>query len=138
MYITVWISVRHSNRRLKHVKEEKLADRRGGWTAWLREVELSTSQADRFEKVYVELDGKFPTSGSMVLGHLYEIALMPPEYRDQPHSIPSSGVVKTVEEMTVRELREVKAELKRQRERAEKAEADYETVRDTLESIAGS
>lgn len=37
--------------------------------------------------------------------------------------------------MTVKELREVKAALKAEREAREKAEADYETVRDTLESM---
>jgi chromosome segregation ATPase len=40
--------------------------------------------------------------------------------------------------MTVRELREVKRQLAEERQRADKAEADYETVRDTLESITAS
>ncbi|MBU8597304.1 DUF3102 domain-containing protein [Alkalihalobacillus clausii] len=79
-------------RRLKHVRKEKLAEGRGGWTEWLRLVEMSTSQADRFMKVYDELgDGKFPTSGSIALGKFYEIATLPPEHRDQPHTVPSTG-----------------------------------------------
>lgn len=129
-------------RRLKYVKEQKLAEGHGGWTAWLREIEMSTSQADRFIKVYVELnDGKFPTSGSIALGKLYEIATLPPEERDRPHRIPSTGAVKTVDEMTVRELREVKKALKereqalREAEEARKrAESEASALRDRLEA----
>jgi hypothetical protein len=102
---------------LKHVHDKKLAESRGGWTAWLREIGMSTSQADRFIKVYDRLGGgKFPTSGSMALGVLYEIATLPEEAREQAHTIPSTGEVKTVDEMTVRELREVKKALKEAQE----------------------
>ncbi|GAC44069.1 DUF3102 domain-containing protein [Paenibacillus popilliae] len=34
-------------RRLKHVREKKLAERHGGWTSWLRKVEIEESQARR-------------------------------------------------------------------------------------------
>lgn len=101
-------------RRLEKVRREKLAETRGGWTAWLREIEMSTSQADRFIKVFREYDGgKLPHVGNIGFRALYEIATMPADQRDQPHTIPSTGETKTVDEMTVRELREVKAELKR-------------------------
>lgn len=114
-------------RRLVKVRKEKLADSHGGWTDWLRTIEMSTSQADRFMKVTAELSGgKFPTSGSIALGVMYEIATMPEESRTETHTIPSTGVEKTVDAMTVRELREVKAELKKTQEERERAESDRE------------
>lgn len=65
---------------------------------------MSTSQADRFIKVVNELgEGSFPTSGSLALGVLYEIATLPADDREQPHTVPSTGETKTVDEMTVRE-----------------------------------
>ncbi|AYK07715.1 DUF3102 domain-containing protein [Brevibacillus laterosporus] len=133
-------------RRIKKVHNERLAERHGGWTAWLREIEMSTSQADRFMRVYEELaDGKFPTSGSIALGKLYEIATLPPEDRERPHTIPSTGAIKSVDEMTVRELREVKRALKAERESRELAERQRDealesaqALRDTIESISAS
>ncbi|MBY0597359.1 DUF3102 domain-containing protein [Bacillus bingmayongensis] len=104
-------------RRLKHVKEKKIAEKRGGWTEWILEVGLSTSQADRFIKVVSELEnGKLPTSGSISLGKLYEIALLPVEEREKPQVIPSTGEEKKPEDMTVRELREVKKVLRQAEE----------------------
>src|SRR5690625_7773623 len=82
-------------RRLKHVKENDLAH--GEYTPWLRSIGISTSQADRFIKVVDELEGKFPTSGSIGLSTLYEIATLPPDQRDVPHELPS-GETKKPEE----------------------------------------
>lgn len=110
-------------RRLKHVKERKLAEKHGGWTEWLRNIDMSTSQADRFIKVVDELgDEKFPTSGSITLGKLYEIATLPPEERKKTHIIPSTGKIKTVDEMTVKELREVKKALRTMEKEKEEVE----------------
>ncbi|WP_071880168.1 DUF3102 domain-containing protein [Geobacillus vulcani] len=116
-------------RRLKHVKEKKLAEKRGGWTAWLREIQMSTSQADRFIKVAKEFDeGKLPHVGNIRFRALYEIATMPETERFKPHTILSTGETKTVDEMTVRELREVKKALKEERERRERAEREAEEL----------
>ena len=140
-------------RRLKHVKELKMADSHGGWTNWLRDVDVEPSQARRFIAVVDEIGDDYRgTYHALGLRALYEIATLPPEERERPHTIPSSGVVKTVDEMTVRELREVKAALKAEKQareqaeqlaeqerlRAEKAEADYEVVRETIESLTES
>lgn len=141
-------------RRLKSVRdakadsgkadERKLAQQReeaGGWIRWLEEhVDFDRSQAHRFITVFEEL-GDVGTYQRFGLRALYEIATLPPEERTRGHTL-KSGETKTPDEMTVRELREVKAALKAEREareqaeaRAQKAESDYETVRDTLESI---
>lgn len=81
--------------RLQHVREQKIAEKRGGWSAWLREVEISTSQADRFIKVVDELGGKFPTLGSISFNALYEIATLPKAERERQHTVPSSGNAKS-------------------------------------------
>lgn len=120
-------------RRLKHVKENDLAH--GQWERWLREdAEIHPRIAQQMMKVVSDPSLKTSTYSHLGLKALYEIATLPPEERDREHTL-KSGEVKTPDEMTVRELREVKAALKAEREAREKAEADYETVRDTLESV---
>lgn len=97
-------------KRLKHVKENDLTH--GEFGKWLDSIGIEGSQARRFMKVADELDAKRGTYHEIGLRALYEIATMPEEARTEAHTIPSTGVTKTVDEMTVRELREVKAELK--------------------------
>ncbi|OCX65480.1 hypothetical protein BFM98_00125 [Lysinibacillus sp. AR18-8] len=78
------------------------------WERWCsEELDMSRQYANQFIKVYEEL-GKtsFRNVGVNVL---YQIATLPPEQREQTHTL-SSGETKTVDEMTVRELREVKAD----------------------------
>lgn len=133
-------------RRIEKVRREKLAETRGGWTAWLREIEMSTSQADRFIKVFREYDGgKLPHVGNIGFRALYEIATMPEEARTETHTVPTTGETKTVDEMTVRELREVKAELKRkdallaEKERSEAIlTRQNERLTDELSSVSKS
>lgn len=106
-------------RRLKHVKENDLAH--GEWLKWLDSVGIHERQARRLMKVASEFGNEKRTTWSdLPFRALYEIATLPPEERERPHTIPSTGATKTVDEMTVRELREVKAELKRQKEEAAK------------------
>ncbi|MBX6361838.1 MAG: DUF3102 domain-containing protein [Acidobacterium ailaaui] len=115
-------------RRLKEVRDNHkkygLKDYRD-WEKWCNEkVQMSRTHANRFIKIYEELEPTWVRNQNLGTRVLYEIAALPPEERDKPHTIPSTGEVKTVDEMTVRELREVKAALKREREARLKAEEE--------------
>lgn len=108
-------------RRLKHVKENDLAH--GQFGKWLESVGMNHRVANQMMKVAAELDGeKWRTSSNLGMEALYQIATMPEEQRYRPHTIPSTGEVKTVDEMTVRELREVKKALKEAQQEKELAE----------------
>ncbi|MGJ9381508.1 DUF3102 domain-containing protein [Salipaludibacillus sp. CF4.18] len=102
-------------KRLKHVKENDLVH--GEYVKWLESIEMDKSQAAKFIKVCEKL-GKSNVGTYTHLGTraLYEIATLPEDQREQSHEIPSTGETKTVDEMTVKELREVKAELKKTKE----------------------
>ncbi|WP_042737430.1 MULTISPECIES: DUF3102 domain-containing protein [Lysinibacillus] len=98
-------------KRLKHVKECDLAH--GEFGKWLESIEIKWDTANRLMRIASEFDANYVSGRNIGIKALYEIAQIPIEQRDQQHTIPSTGEVKTVDEMTVRELREVKAELKR-------------------------
>jgi len=116
-------------RRLKHVREQKLAEGRGGWTVWLNEIDISTSQAYRFIKVVEEYEtGKLPHVGNESLRTLSEIATLPEAERDKEHEIPSTGETKKPGEMTDRELQELKRKLKETEKRAKEAEQRAEAA----------
>ena len=67
-------------------------------------------------KVSEELDSKRSTYSDIGMNALYQIATLPEEHRDQSHAIPSTGEEKKSEDMTVKELREVKRQLKQEKE----------------------
>ncbi|KAA8750201.1 DUF3102 domain-containing protein [Paenibacillus sp. UASWS1643] len=133
-------------RRLKHVKDLDLAH--GQWEQWCREkARISPPMARKYIEVYEECerDSSFRSTSNDLgnsLDKLYTLATLPPEERSQLHTL-SSGATKTVDEMTVRELREVKAALKAEKaareqaeSRARKAEEDYDVVRDALDAAS--
>jgi len=111
-------------KRLKHVKENDLAH--GEWERWCREdIGFSRQHADKFIKVAESFDMS-TCHLHQSLDALYHIATLQPDQREQSHTL-KSGETKTVDEMTVRELREVKAELKKAQETAQ--QADYNFIR---------
>lgn len=102
-------------KRLKHVKENDLAH--GEWSKWLNNVNMDRGSAHKFIHIYEELgETNVETFQRLGMSALYQIANMSEEQREQPHTIQSTGETKTVDEMTVRELREVKKKLKEKEE----------------------
>lgn len=106
-------------RRLERIEREKAEKR---MLAGKADPRQNSAQGKTSEIVADELDAKRGTYHEIGLRALYEIATMPEEARTEAHTIPSTGATKTVDEMTVRELREVKAELKKAQEMAQQAE----------------
>ena len=95
-------------RRLKWVKEHDLAH--GEFGKWLEDININHNIANKFMKIASSVPN-YATSHNLGMQALYEIATMPEDERDKPQQL-SSGEVKKPDEMTVRELREVKAQLK--------------------------
>lgn len=95
-------------RRLKWVKEHDLTH--GEFGKWLESIQVNQRMAQQFIKISSEL-GDTRTSSSLGMQALYEIATMPESERDKPQQLPT-GEVKKPDEMTVRELRETKRQLK--------------------------
>lgn len=93
---------------MKKVKEEDLAH--GQFGKWLESINMTADLAQRFMKITREIPNADTYRG---LGYqaLYLIATMPEEERNQPQQL-DSGETKKPEDMTVRELREVKRKLK--------------------------
>jgi myosin heavy subunit len=105
-------------RRLKHVKENDLVH--GEWENWLKSnVSFTNRQARRFIQTFEE----FKTDDVVRFGSskIFEMLSLPTdidreEFTSHSHTIPSTGETKTVDGMTVRELREVKVALKQAEE----------------------
>jgi hypothetical protein len=128
-------SIFEIGKRLKHVKENDLVH--GEFINWCEMTAgIPYRQANRFMKVFEEIDAtKMTLASQLGLDVLYEIASMKPNERDKPHTIPSTGETKHVDEMTRKELREVKKALKEAEAQRELALRDAQILRDTLESI---
>ena len=101
-------SIWEIGRRLNYVKENDLAH--GEFVSWLSDIGMDRYEATRFMKVATELPnvGTFTHLGNKAL---YLIATLPEEERTREH-VTSKGEVKTPDEMTVRELQELKKQIK--------------------------
>jgi len=121
-------------RRLKHVKENDLTH--GQFGCWLAEIGIDRTFATRTMKVVSELsDSNYATSHNLGMEALYQIATLPEPERTKPHTIPSTGETKTVDEMTVRELREVKKTLKEKERQLKQAQESERIAIQQLERL---
>lgn len=103
-------SIFEIGRRLKWVKEQHLVH--GGFGKWLAKIHMNDRMARKFISIAntPELLNR-TTSSDLGVEALYEIATLPEEEREKLHRL-ESGEEKTPDEMTVRELRELKKQLK--------------------------
>lgn len=124
-------SIFEIGRRLKHVKEKDLAH--GEFGKWLEQIDMNRRQAHQFIKVSEEFSNDSPAR-QLGLSVLYEIATLPGEERNKEH-VTSSGESKTPDEMTRKELRELKKQLKQRDEQNAQLQSQVEQAQRS-ESIA--
>lgn len=130
-------SIFEIGRRLKHVKEKDLAH--GEFGKWLEKVNLNQRMAQQMMKVASNPELNTSTYTHLGTKALYEIATLPEPERTKEH-VTSTGETKTPDEMTVRELRELKRQLKQRDEQnaqlqsqVEQAQRSEEIARKQLE-----
>ncbi|WP_454910003.1 DUF3102 domain-containing protein [Staphylococcus saprophyticus] len=124
-------SIFEIGRRLKHVKENDLAH--GEWIKWLKTINMNRSQATKFIKVSDEFSNGSLTN-HLGVNVLYEIATLPEGERTKEHTT-AKGEIKTPNEMTEKELRELKKQLKQRDEEKSHLESQLEQAQRS-ESIA--
>ena len=90
------------------------------------DANMSPGNARKFMKVADELEVKRSTSNDIGLEALYQIATLPESERQAEH-VTEKGETKTPAEMTVRELRDLKRQLKA--EQAERERLEEEATR---------
>ncbi|MEY8603580.1 DUF3102 domain-containing protein [Staphylococcus nepalensis] len=124
-------SIFEIGRRLKHVKENDLAH--GEFGKWLERIDMDKSQASRFIKI-IEEHGNKIASTQIPMTILYEISTLPFEERNKEHTT-LNGETKKPEEMSSKEIRDLKQQLKKRDEENSQLESQLEQSQRS-ESIA--
>ena len=109
-------------RRLKHVKENDLVH--GQWIEWLEKVDIHPREAQRFIKIVSDPQLK-TTTWSHLGSRTYEITGVPIEEREKKH-LTEKGEEKTVDEMTVKEIQDLKRQLKQRDEQNAQLQSQVE------------
>lgn len=125
-------SIYEIGRRLKHVKENDLVH--GQWTEWLEKVDVHPREAQRFIKIVSDPQLKTTTWSHLGSRALYEITGVPVEEREKKH-ITEKGEEKSVDEMTIKEIQDLKRQLKQSDEEKSHLESQLEQAQRS-ESIA--
>ena len=107
----------------------------GEWGKWLQDrVEFSHQTADKFMRVAREFENYAPVR-NLGVSKVFALLEVPADQRDElvsrPQVIPSTGEVKTIGEMTKRELEQVKRAMKD----AEQARSALETAQAKLSEV---
>ncbi|PCF79278.1 DUF3102 domain-containing protein [Staphylococcus delphini] len=116
-------SIFEIGRRLKHVKENDLAH--GEFGKWLEKVDINHGVANKMMKISETNYLNYSHASNLGVTALYEIATLPEEERYKEH-ITTNGETKTPDEMTRKELRELKKQLKQRDEQNAQLQSQVE------------
>ena len=107
----------------------------GEYGKWLEKVNISKDYSAKYIKVFDEFDNSnFATLRNIGISALHEIATLPETERTKEHTT-STGETKTPDEMTVKELRELKKQIKQEQQEKSRLESQLEQAQRS-ESIA--
>lgn len=124
-------SVWEIGKRLNHVKTNNLTH--GEFGKWLDKIKIGQREAQRMMKVSLELPNT-TTLSHLGVTALNLIASLPEEEREKEH-VTSKGETKTPDEMTVRELQELKKQLSRAEIQLKISEQDNETKQKDIDRL---